>query len=391
MKTDINPKKPIQRVCSGYNVELFRRITAIAGFEIRLFIGEDIPNSKVCGAAKPGGIDVVKLPTCFVRLGRRVLPWHRGLIRSLGEFKPDVILCEGESNFLGYAQAIWYRRRHKNTRLIHWSLGGLPGVPVRPGNLASRFKYFAQKHFDTFLAYSSFGKDCLVELGHAAEKIVVATNVADTDVHLNNADRIKDSPSEARAKLNVPDRFTILYVGSMDANKRLELFLDLAQATNPAHFNFVLLGDGTMLEELRSRAKTEGLSNVFLPGRVSDELPLYYRASDVLALPGRGGMVISEAMAWALPVVVHQADGTEYDLILDGKTGMRLAGNEVADFKNAIEVLRSDKARCCAMGLAGRERLISEYSIEQMVERIAVAVRKCHSDRQGLPVSGHIS
>lgn len=365
----------LQRVCVGYNVELFRRIAATPGFEMRVFIGEDIPNSKVRSAANLSSIYVVKLPTHFVRLGRRVLPWHKGLIKSLGEFQPDVILSEGESNFLSYLQAIWYRRRHRNVALIHWSLGGLPGVQVLPGSIASRIKYFAQSHFDAFLVYSSFGKECLIELGHAPDKIFVATNVADTTDNLEKAAQMQESSSEARAKLDIPDRFTILYVGSMDANKRPDLLLELAKATDPEHYNFVLLGDGAMLKELRSRAKTEGLSNVFLPGRVSDKLPLYYRASDAMVLPGRGGMVISEAMAWSLPVIVYEADGTEYDLVRDVETGLRLAGNTVIDFKNALETLRTDMTQCKAMGLAGRERLVEKYNIEQMVGQILKAVR----------------
>jgi len=81
--------------------------------------------------------------------------------------------------------------------------------------------------------------------------------------------------------------------------------LDLAKECDRVNFNFVLLGSGSLLDELRDRATCENLSNVFLPGRVVDELPLYYRAANVLLIPGRDGIVISEAMAFGLPVIVH--------------------------------------------------------------------------------------
>ena len=387
--TLINSGKPIrlailQRVCTTYNLSLFSKIASQPGIKMRLFFGDDLPNSKVRSAIDLSGIDSLRLPTRFISIRGRVLTWHKGLIPALEKFKPDVILCEGESNFLSYMKAIWYRRHHQMVSLIHWSLGGLPGVPVRPRSLKSCFKYKIQKKFDALLVYSSFGKECLIELGHPPEKIFVATNVADTSGHIEQARQMQDSPLEARAKLNLPDRFTILYVGTMDTNKRPDILLDLARESNADHYNFVLLGDGPMLEQLRGRAKAKGLSNVFLPGRVSQELPLYYRASDAMVLPGRGGMVISEAMAWSLPVVVHEADGTEYDLVRDGETGIRLTGSSVTDFNNAVETLRRDITKCKAMGRAGRESLVKEHNIEQMVERIIDAVRESCASRKVL-------
>ena len=94
--------------------------------------------------------------------------------------------------------------------------------------------------------------------------------------------------------------------------------------------------------------------------------------------------MISEAMAWSLPVVVHEADGTEYDLVRDGETGIRLTGGSVTDFNNAVETLRRDITKCKAMGRAGRESLVKEHNIEQMVERIIDAVRESCASRKVL-------
>ena len=362
----------LQRVCTGYRLALFRKLSAIPGLHVRLFLGEDIPNSKVRSASDLSGIDSVKLSTRLIRLGARVLPWHKGLIRELEEFHPDVVLCEGESHFLGLMQALWYRRRHRNVALIHWGGGELPGVPVRPHSIKSRFKYFVQKRFDAFLVYSSFCKECLIELGHAPGKIAVATNVSDTNSHLEKAAVLQDSPCQARIKLGLPDRFTVLYAGEMDRNKRPDLLLDLAKTTDPEQYNYVLLGDGAMLEPLRSRARAEGLHNVFLPGRVSDELPLYYRASDVMVLPGRGGMVFSEAMAWSLPVIVHQADGTEYDLVRHGETGFHLTEGKKGDFLEALETMRSAPDSARQWGANGCKLLTQHFGMDHMI------VQMCH-------------
>ena len=368
----------LQRVCTGYRIGLFCEISNVPGLKVRLFLGEDIPNTKSRSISDFRGLDNVKLPTRMIRIGRRVLPWHRGLIKALEEFQPDVIISEGDSNFLSYMQAMWYRRSHPNVALIHWGGGGLPGEPVRAGGLLSRSKYFVQKRFDAFIVYSSFCKEWLIEMGHPPGKISVAANVGETRVHLKKATEMKATPSQVRDELGLPDRFTVLYAGTLDANKRPDVMLDLAKTTDPELYNYVLLGSGPMLEPLRARAEAEGLSNVYLPGHVSDELSMYYRASDVVLIPGRGGIVISEAMAWSLPVIVHDADGTEYDLIQDGETGRHLAEGDVDTFREAIETMRLAPDTTKQWGANSHELLIQRFGMEHMVESLSHIVSAVH-------------
>lgn len=364
----------LQRVCTSYRLGLFLKLSVVPEIQLRLFIGDDIPNSKVRNISKFDGVDTVQLATSFVKFKRRVLPWNKGLIKALETFQPEVILCEGESNFLNYLQAIWYRRRYPNTSLIHWSLGGLPGTSKTSGTILSRFKYRLQKNFDAFLVYSSFGKEGLIKLGHPAEKIIVATNVANTSNHIGKATTLQLTKTQARKKLGIPNRFTVLYSGTMDAIKRPDLLLSLAKSSDPVHYNYVLLGDGVMLEQLRLDAKINKLKNVFLPGRVSDELPLYYRASDVMVLPGRGGMVISEAMAWSLPVIVYQADGTEYDLVQDNKTGFRLNNGDTKDFYHALETLRLHRNKSERLGARGKQLLENRFTLDHMTKQVVKVI-----------------
>jgi glycosyltransferase involved in cell wall biosynthesis len=376
-KLPSNTDKPIprlailQRVCPGYRTALFSKLSADEDWHVKLFIGESIPNSKVNNTPDLGGIRFEKLKTSFVKFGHRILPWHRNLVEELKKFDPDVILCEGESHFLGYLQAIWYKRFvNKKVRLIHWCFISLPGEPlVKPG-MAGKIKGFTRKYFDAHLLYSSFSKDRLRDLGVSDKKIFVAANVGDVQKFLTMSDKLSMSATEARSRLKLPDKFTVLYTGTLDANKRPEMLLDLARVCDPEKFNFVLLGAGELLQSLRERADQEKLSNVFLPGRVSDELSMYFRASNAMIVPGRGGIVISEGMAFGLPVITHQADGTEYDLIRNDETGFILKHGDVADFRNVIELLQKNSDRCTAMGKAARTLLENNYTTKNMVDQI---------------------
>lgn len=372
----------LQRVCPAYRIALFSSVSRVEGVEMRLFIGEDVPGTMARSAPDLNGVPVTKVRTRFVRFAKRIVPLHVGLVHALRRFEPDVILCEGESHFVGYLQAICYRLLFgRETALMHWCLTTLPGEARRTYGVGELTKAFFRRFFDAFVVYSSYSRERMIESGQASEKIFVATNVGDVSGHLALANSIADSRSGARVRLGLPDRFTVLYVGTMDSSKRPDLMLDLARALPLGDYSFILVGSGDGLAGLRARASSEGIANVYLPGRVTTELASYYRAADVLLVPGRGGIVISEAMAFGLPVVVHQADGTEYDLVLDGATGLRLSAGSCDDFRNAVKWLHDDPERCAEMGAEGRRRLERCWTTANMVDQIIRAARYARTAR----------
>ncbi len=366
----------LQRVCPSYRVRLFSVLSASEDIEFRLFIGSDLPASKVKSAQHLDDVNVTRLKTRFFSLGRRTLPWHIGLIDALREFQPDVILCEGESHFLGYLAAIYYRARYRRkTGLLHWCFISLPGEPLQRRDAAARIKAYFRRHFDAFVVYSSFSRDSLIALGEPGNKVFVATNVGDVGKFRRLSEELKETKASARCKLGLPDRFTVLYAGTLDENKCPGVLLDLAGASDPDQYSFVLAGAGPLLDALRQRAASEGLSQVHLPGRVGNELALFYRAADVLLVPGRGGIVISEAMACGLPVIVHQADGTEYDLVEDGLNGYKAPGGSAGVFLPLLESLRCNPALLSAMGARSKEMVCERFNESNMVDKIVHAAQ----------------
>jgi len=299
------------------------------------------------------------------------------------EFQPDVILCEGESNILSYFKAIWYRRSHPGTGLIHWSLGGLPGSPIT-NPLKRIIKRYLLSKFDTFVVYSSYGKEKLIELGCPSDQIHVAVNVSDTKRHLASSRNLVLTKEQAREELCLPMAFTVLYAGTLDDDKRLEALIKALVDTSSPPCNLVVLGDGPLLSNLKSMAFELGLCHAFFPGRVSwGVMAKYYRAGDVFVLPGRGGMVMSEAMAHGLPVIVHQADGTEVDLVRDGVTGYRLDSGSPEAIRAAIKKLYSAPDVAAAMGIVGQKLVEQTYTLESMVKAIQAAAIQAIKQRKG--------
>lgn len=361
----------LQRVCTGYRTPVFLKLSMSHDFSVKLFIGDDLPNSKVKGVVNLDGINFKKLTTRFIKFFSYVFPWHKNLIKELKTFDPDVILCEGESHFIGYIQAIIYRLLfNRRVGLIHWCYIALPGVDTVKSPARHLIKGFFRRFFHAFLVYSSFSRDALLTFGEPKEKIFVATNVGNTSKFLNLGESSLGSKLDFKIKLNLPPCFTVMYLGTFEQNKRPALMLDLAMVADKNKYNFVMLGSGAMFAELISRVKQDNLANVYFPGQVTEDLADYLAAADVLLVPGRGGIVVSEAMAFGLPVIVHRADGTEYDLIQNGTTGLHLNTGSLEEFYTAIELLRKDPSLCFEMGHAARNLIKNKYSTENMVDQI---------------------
>jgi len=119
----------------------------------------------------------------------------------------------------------------------------------------------------------------------------------------------------------------------------------------PAHALFI--GDGDLRASLERRAAEQGIRDaVTISGFINQaELPAWYAAADALVLPSDAretwGLVVNEAMAAGLPVVVSDAAGCAPDLVEEGANGWTYACGDVAALVDRL-------ARLAALGSDGR-------------------------------------
>jgi phosphatidyl-myo-inositol dimannoside synthase len=133
----------------------------------------------------------------------------------------------------------------------------------------------------------------------------------------------------------------------------------------------MIVGGGPYEDRLRALAAEANDGSVVFVGQVSEaDLPRYYRAGDVFAMPCRtrlGGLevegwgnVFIEAAACARPVVVGDSGGARESLV-PGETGLLVDGSNVEEVVDAVGSLLEDPARAKAMGLAGRARAEASF------------------------------
>jgi phosphatidylinositol alpha-1,6-mannosyltransferase len=142
-----------------------------------------------------------------------------------------------------------------------------------------------------------------------------------------------------------------------------------------------IVGGGPGEDRLRSMAAELPTGVVAFSGQVAeDDLPRYYAAGDVFAMPCRtrlGGLevegwgnVFIEAAACGKPVVVGDSGGARESLV-DGETGLLVDGTRVEMVADAVGSLLADPERARAMGTAGRERVLRAHTWPAIAERLA--------------------
>jgi glycosyltransferase involved in cell wall biosynthesis len=75
-----------------------------------------------------------------------------------------------------------------------------------------------------------------------------------------------------------------------------------------------------------------------------------------------------EAMSAGVPIVATDVPGNR-DLVVPGQTGYLVPVGDRAAFTRHTHELLNDAALARRLGDAGRERMLTEFTIEQMIER----------------------
>ena len=114
---------------------------------------------------------------------------------------------------------------------------------------------------------------------------------------------------------------------------------------------------------------TFGLAdNVRMPGfQQYENLPIYYGLADAFIIPSeteQWGLVVNEAMASGLPVLVSNRCGCVPDLVEEGRNGFTFDPFDETDLADLMLRMSDDGCDRQAMGTASRE-IIAAWSPER--------------------------
>lgn len=293
------------------------------------------------------------------------------LIFSLIKDRPDVVVTEGEINFINNISIYTYCSVFKKN-YVWWSLGKVRTRKKTVVNLTlDPIVDFLLKRATCVMTRTSWAKDYYIkEKGIPREKIIVAPNSMDEvkareEVDYNLVNKLK---AKYAGKI-------ILYVGALTKEKKPK---DLIDAFSYLKFKQLLLedtylwfvGDGPEKNDLVEYVESLGLKeSIIFFGKIFDGVGSYFESSDIVVVPGLGGLVINHAMIFGKPVVSRLADGTELDLVESGVTGYLLDNNNIQELALAInKTLDPDNLE--SLSIAAKKKVDEFWNMQTMISRV---------------------
>jgi glycosyltransferase involved in cell wall biosynthesis len=246
--------------------------------------------------------------------------------------------------------------------------------------LAELIKRIVVSSFSAGLAGGQLQREYLVTLGLPRNRVFTGYDVVDNEYFRQKAEEVRSQASEVRRKYGLPGNY-FLASARFVPKKNLPMLIrayaryrrladsgeDGQRTTDNRPWDLVLLGDGPLKADicrLISDFRLHG--HVHLPGFIQyRELPAYYALADVFvhaSTTEQWGLVVNEAMATGLPVIVSNRCGCVPDLVAEGKNGFTFNPEFVEDLgKLMVDVARLSDRRLEEMRAESR-RIVAGFT-----------------------------
>lgn len=223
-------------------------------------------------------------------------------------------------------------------------------------------------------------RDYLVKLGFPGERVFDGYDVVDNAHFESGAAAARLAAPQRRAELGLPPRY-FLACSRFEAKKNLGRLLDAyaayLKAAGTLGWALVVVGDGPLRGDLEAQCKRLGLNgHVMFPGfKGYEELPAYYGLAEAFvhaSTTEQWGLVVNEAMAAGLPVVVSRRCGCAAELVIEGVNGFTVDPFDVAALADAMARVAADSCHRAAMGRFSRE-IVGRWSPDRFARNLAAA------------------
>jgi glycosyltransferase involved in cell wall biosynthesis len=317
------------------------------------------------------------LPSWRWRFGGNDVLINRGLVSALNKVHPQAIICGGYNYAASWSALMWAKRR--GVRFVLWSESNRYDAR-RGSRWVESLKAYFLRRCDGFVVPGKASLEYLSVLGSAEGSISTAPNAVDNDLFARQAEAAQLHAAEFRKKLELPLRF-ILFVGRLVPEKGvfdlLEAYAKLDHSVR-SEVGLVFAGDGVSRRELAEQAKQISPGTVRFPGFAQrEDLAGLYALAEVLVLPTHSdpwGLVVNEAMACGLPIIVSNVAGCSADLVQNDWNGYVVAPRDPEKLSEAIDSVVGQPELRRQMSSRSLER-IRDYSPEACARGLAAAAR----------------
>ena len=308
----------------------------------------------------------------------------RMLWQRLSTLDPQVVLVPGYYTLPAIAAAVWAR--------IHGAAGVLMTESTEGDHRRSFWKerikgWGLRVLFQWAVAGGKAHRDYLDQLGFPAARVAGYYDVVDNQFFAEGTQKLQEDTA-------APELPYFLYVGRLATEKNvgtlLASWVDYRKAGGA--WPLVLVGDGPEAASLKALAAASPYADdvLFAGLRASQELLPYYAFAGCFVLPSSRepwGLVVNEAMASGLPVLVSDVCGCGPDLVVQGINGFSFSptdGAALSSLLHRMEQMRPEQRE--RMGQSSSE-IIAHYSPERFGRAIASIAKSARTGASLQPVT----
>ena len=371
-----------------YRIPLFERLLKDEELDIRLFFTERSSSERPLWSLSSLTSDsrIVLLPEVGVKSRKfpgEKIRFNMTLSRII-DWDPDVVLVYGHNDltsllttFMCMWRGIPYVLFAEISNKKEWSLQRKLSYPLQ--------RYLVQKASWLVPASSGAGSFYLF-LGGRKETMTVIPCVPDIRRLEENADALRNRSSETRAKLDLRDKFVLLFVGRLYENKGIRELLEAMKRIHEADARVVLLilGTGPMEHEVKEKCeRLDGAARHL--GFVSDEsLAELYAIADLHIMPSWDepyGVVCAEALASGVPTVITRTSGCT-DLVSDGVNGFIIDPRDPDQIQSAVLKVSRDSDLQHRLR-ANTRAVVDRYTMDDlyvMMKQVIMSAKRDHDE-----------
>tara|TARA_B100001248_G_scaffold262136_1_gene256274 strand:- start:6821 stop:7996 length:1176 start_codon:yes stop_codon:yes gene_type:complete len=383
----------VHRGLTKYRFPLFKKLLSNSKINFRVFhqyfnsspsnVGFSQPNNEEISKYPITRITCSRLHTLFYNKLGLALPSFK-LISAVIKYNPEIIVLESLSN-IGNVLTLTPYILLKKKPFIWWGLGA---IPRRKNTLRSSIGDLLQswyvKRSVCVLSYATFGKEYFVSIGSDPNKVKVLYNTIDEKQVEDNINNCRPLVREIKRELKISDQPVAIFSGTINKGKKLDLLLrsfsrviDEIKDMDP---RLIVIGDGTEFDNCENISKKLNItSSVHFVGRQEDKASAYFLIGQIAIMPGLGGLGINHAFAHKLPMICGNADGCEYDLVVNDKTGFLIEEMNELNLSKKIIKLLSNKKLSNELGKNAYKLITSKISMNKMANRIENAIENAYN------------
>ena len=269
--------------------------------------------------------------------------------------------------------------------LVGTGLAKKDGFLWKIGRIVENFTY---KNADKIIVISQDFKKNIMTKGVPEDKIIVVYNWVDQNA-------VKDIPrSENKLfdKYNLDrNKFYVTYNGNIGLTQNMDMLLEVAKALEANEdIQFVLVGNGAYIEQVKQIVADRNISNVhLLPFQPYEDISYVFSLGDVslvISKPGVGENSVP-SKTWSImsasrPVLANFDENELKSIIADNNCGIfTKAGDKVA-FTDAILKLYNDRKLCKEMGKNGRQFVMDNLTKEIGTRKYVEVVKEFEKRQQ---------